>query len=68
MFNLVQLLNRVRLFATPWTATGQASLSITNSGNWLKLMSIQSVMPSDHFLLCHSLLLPFNLSQHQGLF
>ena len=50
-------LNRVRLFATPWTAVHQASLSITNSWNLLKLMSIESVMPSNHLILCRPLLL-----------
>ena len=50
-------LSRVRLFATPWTAAGQASLSITNSRNLLKLMSIESVMPSSHLILCRPLLL-----------
>ena len=56
----VQLLSRVQLFAPPWTAARQASLSITNSRSLLKLMSIQSVMPSDHLItLCrHHLLLP----------
>ena len=49
--------NRVRLFATPWTAAHQASLSITNSWSLLKLMSIKSVMPSNHLTLCHPLLL-----------
>ena len=53
----VQLLSRVRLFATPWMAAGQASLSITNSRSSLKLMSIESVMPSSHLILCHPLLL-----------
>ena len=53
----VQLLSRVRLFATPWTVAHQASLSITNSRSSLKLMSIRSVMPSSHLKLCHSLLL-----------
>ena len=48
----VQLLSRVRLFATPWTTARQASLSITNSWNLLKLMSITSVMPSNHLILC----------------
>ena len=48
----------VRLFATPWTAAHQASLSITNSQSLLKLMSIESVMPSNHLILCHPLLLP----------
>ena len=43
---------------TPWTTAHQASLSITNSKNLLKLMSIQSVMPSNHLILCHPLLLP----------
>ena len=54
----VQLLSRVRLFATPWTAAHQASLSITNSRSSLKLMSIESVMPSNHLVFCHPLLLP----------
>ena len=53
----VQSLSR-SFFATPWTAALQASLSITNSQSWLKLMSIESVMPSNHFILCCSLLLP----------
>ena len=53
----VQLLSRVRLFATPWTAAPQASLSITISRSLLKLMSIESVMPSNHLILCHPLLL-----------
>ena len=57
-FSSVQLLSRVRLFATPWTAARQASLSITNSRSSLKLMSIESVMPSSHLILCHPLLLP----------
>ena len=56
-FSSVQLLSRVRLFATPWTAARQASLSITNSRSLLKFMSIESVMPSNHFILCHPLLL-----------
>ena len=54
----VQSLSRVGLFATPWTAARQASLSITNSQSLLKLMSIESVMPSNHLILCHPLLLP----------
>ena len=54
----VQLLGRVWLFATPWTAGHQASLSITNSQSLPKLMSIDSVMPSNHLILCHPLLLP----------
>ena len=53
----VQSLSRVQLFETPWTAAHQASLSITNSGSLFKLMSIESVMPSNHFILCHPLLL-----------
>ena len=54
----VQLHSRVRLFATPWTAARQASLSITNSQSLPKLMSIELVMPSNHLILCHLLLLP----------
>ena len=53
----VQSLSRVQ-HATPWTAAHQASLSITNSRSLLKLMSIESVMPSNHLILCHLLLLP----------
>ena len=53
----VQLLSRVRLFVTPWTAACQASLSITNSWSLLKFMSIESVMPSNHLILCLPLLL-----------
>ena len=53
----VQLLSRVQLSATPWTAACQASLSITNSWSLLKVMSIESVMPSNHLILCHPLLL-----------
>ena len=53
----VQLLSRVRLFATPWTAARQASLSITNSWSSLKLMFIESVMPSNHLILCCPFLL-----------
>ena len=56
--SLVQLLGHVRLLATPWTAAHQASLSITNSQSLLKLMSIESVMPSNHLILCCPLLLP----------
>ena len=68
-FNSVQSLSRVRLFATPWIAARQASLSITNSRSLLKLMSIELVMPSSH--LSHPLSSPSpapNPSQHQGLF
>ena len=53
----VQSLTSVRLFATPWTAARQDSLSITNSWSLLKLMSIELVMPSNHLILCHPLLL-----------
>ena len=54
----VQSLSHVRLFATPWTAAHQAFLSITNSWSLLKLMSIMSVMSSNHLIFCHPLLLP----------
>ena len=59
-FSSVQSLSHVQLFATPWIAALQASLSITNFQNLLKLMSIESVMPSSHLILCHHplLLLP----------
>ena len=57
-FSSVQLLSLVRLFMTPWTAARQASLSITNSRSLPKFMSIESVMPSNHFILCCPLLLP----------
>ena len=72
-FTSVQLLSCVRLFATPWTTAHWASLSITNSWSSLKLMSIKSVMPSSHLMLCRPLLLllpipprsePFPMSQH----
>ena len=56
MFSSVHLLSHVQLFATPWTAACQAFLSITNSQSLLKLMSIESVMPSNHLILCHPLL------------
>ena len=56
-FSSVQSLSCVQLFATPWTAACQASLSITNSWSLLKLMSIELVMPSNHLILCHPLLL-----------
>ena len=54
----VQSLNHVQLFPTPWTTAHQASLSITNSQSLLKLMPIESVMPSNYLILCHPLLLP----------
>ena len=57
-FSSVQSLSHVRLFATPWTAAHQASLSITNSQSLLRLMSIELVMPSNHLILCRPLLLP----------
>ena len=56
-----QLLSRVQLFVTPWTAAHQASLSITNSWNLLKLMSIESVIPSNHLILCPPLPLLLSL-------
>ena len=57
LISSVQLLSHVQLFSTPWTAAYQASLSITTSQSLLKLMSIESVMPSNHLILCHPLLL-----------
>ena len=56
-FSSVQSLSHVQLFATPWTAASQTSLPITNSQSLLKLMSIELVMPSNHLILCHPLLL-----------
>ena len=56
-FSSVQSLSRVQLFATPWTAALQASLSITNSQSSLRLVSIKSEMPSSHLILCRPLLL-----------
>ena len=56
-FSSVQSLSHVQFFATPWTAAHQASLSITNSQSLLKLTSIESVMPSNHLILRHPLLL-----------
>ena len=56
-FIVVQLLSHVWLFVTPWTAAQQASLSFTISWSLLKFMSIESVMPSNHLILCHPLLL-----------
>ena len=56
-FSSLQSLSRVQLFATPWTAARQGSQSITNSQSLLKLMSIESVMPSNHLILCCPLLL-----------
>ena len=57
-FSSVQLLSHIQLFATPWTAACQASLSINNSQSLLKLMSIELVMPSSCLILCRPLLLP----------
>ena len=69
IINSVQSLSHVWHFATPWIAALQASLSITNSRSLLKLMSIESVMPSSHLILCCPLLLlPPSPSQHQGFF
>ena len=67
-FSSVQSLSHVHLFVTPWTTAHQASLSITNSQSSLKLMSIESVMPSNHLILLSPSPPTFNLSQHQGLF
>jgi len=60
-FSSLQLLSHVRLFVTPWTAACQASLSITNSQSLLKLMCIESVMPSNHLIFCQPLLLPLSI-------
>ena len=57
----VQLLSHVPLFAIPWTAARQGSLSITNSRSLLKLMFIESVIPSNHLIFCSTLLLPFSI-------
>ena len=57
-FSSVQSLSHVQLFATPWTVARQASLSITNSWSLLKLLSIKSVMPSNHLILCRPFHLP----------
>ena len=62
-FSSVQLLSRVQLFETSWTAACQASLSITNSRSLLRLMSIELVMPSNHLILCHPLLFPPSIFQ-----
>ena len=63
-----QSLSHVRLFSTPWIAARQASLSITNFWSSLRLMSIESVMPSNYLILSSPSPPAFNLSQHQGLF
>ena len=57
IYQSIQSLSRVRLFATPWTAAGQATLSVINSRSLLKHMSFESVMPSNHLILCCPLLL-----------
>ena len=62
----VQSLSHVQLFATPWTAACQASMSITNSWSLLKLTSIESLMPSNHLILSSPSPPTFNFSQHQG--
>ena len=67
-FSSVQLLSHVGLFATPWTAAHQASLSITNSRSLFKLMSIESVMPSNHLILCCPLLLSPSIFPSIGIF
>ena len=61
MLTLVQLLCRIRLFVIPWTAAHQASLPVINSQGSLKLMSIESVMLSNHLILCRPLLLPSSI-------
>ena len=66
---VIQSPSRVQLFVTPWTAAGQASVFFTISQSLLRLTSIESVMSSNHLILCCPLLLfAFNLSQHEGLF
>ena len=66
---IIQLLSCDQPFVIPWAVAHQASLFFTISQSWLKITSIESVMSSNHLILCHPLLfLPFSLSQHQGLF
>ena len=67
-FSSVQWLSRVRLFATPWTAARQASLSITNSQSLLKPLSIAPMMPSNHLILCRPLLFPPSIFPSTRLF
>ena len=67
-FSSVQLLSRVRLFATPWIAAHQTSLSITNSWSLPKLMSIESAMPFNHLVICHPLLLLPSIFPSIGVF
>ena len=68
VFCFVQLLSHVSLFATPWTAARETSLSFTLSRSLLKLIPIESVMPSNHLILCRLLLSCPQLPQHQGSF
>ena len=68
VFSSVQLLSRLWLFVTPWTAVHQASLSITNSQSLLKLISVELVMPSNHLILCLPLLLPPSIFPSIGVF
>ena len=63
----IRSLSHVWFFTAPWTAAHHASLSITNSQSWFKLMSIESVMPCNPLILCHPPFPAFNLSQHYGL-
>ena len=65
---IVQLISRVRLFVTPWTAAPQSFLAITISQSLLKVMSIESVMPSNHLILYHPLLLPPSIFPSIGVF
>ena len=67
-FRSVQSLSHVRLFVTPWIAAHQVSLSIINSQSLLKLMSIESVMPSNHLILCYPLLLLLSIFPASGPF
>ena len=68
LFNSVQLLSHVQLFVTQWTTVHQAPLSITNSWSLLKLMSLESVMPSNHLIHCRPLLLPPSIFPSIGVF
>ena len=65
---VIQLLSHVQLFVTPWTAACQDSLSFTISQNWLKLLSIELVIPSNHITLCHPLLLLPSISLSTRIF
>ena len=67
-FSSVKSLSHVRLFASPWTAAHQASLSTTNTRSLLELMSIESMMPSNHLILCCPLLLPPSIFPSIGVF